>query len=224
MTDNEKLQQLFQAALKDTSEGKASLVRAFPSPTPIVANPPSIEPVPQVFFKPEEAPVAVEASARPATNAGLGEAESAELGALLDEQNLRKSRKRRRELIGTFVVLFALTGGGFGWFVHSPARVQAFREAVKDIRSVGDIKSTVAQYQVALDRISARSSQIDEATQSMGVSSNQDGMADPNMDAEMHAMMGGEGKTTGERNKTLQNAFGKKVEPTKKTAPAASGF
>jgi hypothetical protein len=201
MTDPEKLQQLFQAALKaPPAEGKAAFARAFPTAAPLAAAPVS-EAVPVL-----EPPAAV-------ANAGLDHAAAAELGALLDDQMARQKRKRRRELVVTFVVLLGLTGGGLGWFVQSPTRMQAFRESVADIRSIGDVAAMVAKYQVALDKIAARSKQIDQATEAMGGSANQDGMKDVNMDAEMQAMMGGEGKTTGERNQKLQNAFGKKSKP-----------
>jgi len=117
----------------------------------------------------------------------------------------RQKRKRRRELIGTFVVLLGLNGGGLGGFVQSPSRLLAFREEMADIRSVGDVAAMVAKYQVALDKIATRSNQIDPATEAMG----------------------GEGKTTGQRNQKLQNAFGKQfkapepaVEPTSDQAPA----
>ena len=217
MTDNAKLQQIFQAALKaPPAEGKAALARAFPTPVPVAAVPAAVESVPEI------APEPPAASPAPVVNAGLSDAESKELAALLDEQHQRKSRRRRRELIGTLIVVFGLTGGGFGWFVQSPARIQAFREAIADIRSVGDVQAMVAKYQKALDKIAVRSTQIDQATESMGGSANQDGMKDVNMDAEMHAMMGGEGKTTGERNKMLQNAFGKKFKaPESAVKPAA---
>jgi uncharacterized protein YggU (UPF0235/DUF167 family) len=212
MTDPEKLQQLFQAALKaPPTEGKATLARAFPTPAPLTAAPVS-EAVPA-----PEPPATVAASSTPVANAGLDDAASAELGALLDEQMARQKRRRKRELIGTLIVVFGLTGGGLGWFVQSPTRIQAFREAMADIRSVGDVAAMVAKYQVALDKIATRSNQINQATEAMGGSADQDGMKDVNMDAEMHAMMGGEGKTTGERNKMLQNALGKKFK-----APASA--
>jgi hypothetical protein len=196
MTDPEKLQQLFQAALKaPPTEGKATLARAFPTPAPLAAP----EPVAEIIFT-------------PLPNAGLDHAASAELGALLDDQMARQKRRRKRELIGTLIVVFGLTGGGLGWFVQSPTRIQAFREAVADIRSVGDVAAMVAKYQVALDKIATRSSQIDQATEAMGGSANQDGMKDVNMDAEMQAMMGGEGKTTGQRNEMLQKSFSKKFK------------
>lgn len=217
MTHTEKLQQIFNAALKDSSDFNKPFTRAFPTSLaakPVAASQPTVEPAPS----PEpvvEVPVALAtpaASAAPATSAGLSESESTELGKLLDAQEQRKTRKRRRDALMTLGVLTILTGNAFCWFVNSPQRVVAFKEAIHDIRSVGDVKSMVAKYQVALDKIGARSKQIDQATASMGVSSNQDGVKDPNMNAEMLTTMGGEGKTTGQRNQMVQKAFGAKKE------------
>ncbi len=206
MTDQERLQKLFQAALNESPREEISLKRAFPAPVDAV--------------KAEEAPKSVEAPAEPAPapvpicdfvvpmpNAGLDDATSTELGVLLDEQNARKTRKRRREWLATAAVLLLLGGGGFGWFVHSPERVRAFGEAMHDIRSAGDIAGMVGKYRVALDRIATRSEQIGDATESMGVSSDQSGEKDVYMDAEMKEMMGGEGKTVGQRNGALQASF-----------------
>jgi len=202
MTDQEKLQRLFEAALKDTSELSKPPTRVFPASqaaAPMAVVQPQPEPV---------APPVVETPAAPVVNAGLSAAESAELGRLLTEQQQRKTRKRRREALVTFGILLAVIGGGTGWFVQSPQRIQAFNEAMRDIRSVGDVTAMVGKYQAALDKVAARSNQIDQATESMGVSSNQDDAKDPHMEAEMLAMMGGKGTTTGQRNKLVQQNFG----------------
>ena len=208
MTHTEKLQQIFAAALKDNSEFDKAPTRAFPTPSgaqPMVAS----QPAPAQ----EPAPI-VESPVEPAANAGLSAAASAELGTLLDEQHQRKASKLRRETLATLAVILTLTGGGAGWFVQSPQRLQAMKEAVHDIRSVGDVKSIVAKYQAALDKIGDRSKQIDHATVTMGVSADQDDAVDPNMNAEMLSLMGGEGKTTGQRNQMVNNAFGSKKETT----------
>ena len=227
MTHAEKLQQIFNAALKDCSDLNKPLKRAFPvslqAATAIVS-----QPVPEPVAAPDlviEAPAkAFIAPAVPAASSGLSQSESAELGRLLEEQHQRKTRKRRREMLVTLAVVVALTGGGSGWFVQSPQRVQAMKEAIRDVRSIGDVKSMVAKYQAALDKVAVRSKQIDQATESMGVSSKQDGVKDPNMDAEMLAMMGGKGKTTGQRNQMVQRAFGadKNNVPTKEAEPTAA--
>ncbi len=241
MTDKEKLQKLFQAALLDVSEEKVTLARAYPKSTLDtmaaqaslqVAPPVAAQPVPEpVAMVPAQvvAPAAAADFVQPMENAGLDAAAAEELRILLEEQNLRMKRKRRRETVGALAVFFALTGGGFGWFVQSPDRVQAVRSAITEIRSVGDIGSIIAKYQKALDKIGTRSQDIAAATESMGVSSNQNGMKDVYMDSEMKEMMGGEGKTVGERNKLLQEKFGKvktgglkaAVVPTAPKTPAA---
>ncbi|MES2921516.1 MAG: hypothetical protein V4819_08220 [Verrucomicrobiota bacterium] len=215
MTHAEKLQQIFEAALKDSSDLNQPLKRAFPSsigaakvgvsqavPEPAATPAPVIEAPAKPFVVP--------AAPTPAANAGLSHSASAELGRLLEKQHNRKNRKRRRGTLVTLAVVLALTGGGSGWFVQSPQRVQAMKEAIRDVRSVGDGNSTVAKYQAALDKVAARSGQIEQATEKMGVSSNQDGVKDPNMDAEMLAMMGGQGKTSGQRNQMVEQAFDSK--------------
>lgn len=143
-------------------------------------------------------------------NAGLSHAEAEELGKLLDGQRARLRRKRMRDALVTLGVFFSVSGGGFAWFISSPTRVQAAREAFRDIRSVGDISGMVAQYKLALDKIAVRSKQIDQATMAMGVSADQSNSKDVYMDAEMKQFMGGEGKgkTIGERNRLLQQNFG----------------
>jgi len=211
MTDKEKLQKLFAAALRAPNETPVRKpARAFGNPEPppaAVQPPPPSAPAPGVSAAPVTAPAPAEA-APVAANLGLDAAASAELAALLDEQNKRKARKRRRETLVTLLVLFGLTGGGFAWFVQSPDRVRAFREALNDIHSVGDIQGLVGKYRAALDKVAVHSQQIDRATESMGVTSKQDGVKDRYFDKEMRAMMGTEGKTIGERNRLLQEKFG----------------
>jgi hypothetical protein len=213
MTDKDKLQKLFQAALLDVNEEKANLARALPKATDVA--PASLAEIPcDPLPAPLPAAESAAAPAAPATdfvqpmaNAGLDAVSAEELRILLEEQHQRLKRRRRRELVGTLLVLLTFTGGGFGWFVHSPERVQAFRDAVREVRSVGDIAGMVAKYQKALAVIGTRAQDIDAATESMGVSSNQEGMQDVYLDAEMKEMMGGEGRTVGERNRMLQEKF-----------------
>jgi hypothetical protein len=221
MTDKEKLQKLFDAALRDPSLPAGSPTRAFPvastpqCPAPEVGR--LLTPTPPVEVQavvPEPAVIAavteeISPSATAPTMAGvLDGAASAELGALLDEQVRRKARRHRIESLVAALVLFGLTGGGFAWFVQSPERVQAFTSAIREIRSVGDVKALVAKYQAALDRISARGQQIDQASSAMGSVVTAEDEKDPYLEAEMKGMMGGEGKTIGERSKQMKSAFG----------------
>jgi hypothetical protein len=225
MTDTErlqkeKLQKLFQAALHDASTDKVTLARAYPKTTlDTLAAQAATPSAPLIPAQPEPGAMVPAQSVAPAAtstdfvqpleNAGLDASSAEELRILLEGQHLRLKHKRRRETIGALAVFLVLTCGGFGWFVHSPDRVQAFRDAVKEVRSAGDIAGMVAKYQKALDKIGTRSKDIDAATESMGVSADQTAMKDVYMDAEMKQMMGGEGgKTIGERNKMLREKFG----------------
>ncbi len=210
MTDKEKLDRLFDAALKDTSDFNTPLTRSYPA---LATNPaPQAITRSALMLELPEMPPVIEISVAPPVNAGLDGAASKELGAMLDDQHQRLQRKRRRGMFVSMAACLALTGGIYGWFIQEPGRVQALRETIKDIRSVGDIKGMVANYSKALDKIAVHSKQIDQSTESMGVSSDQANEKDPNLDAEMKIMMGGKGKTTGERNQQLQRAFGNKKQ------------
>lgn len=272
MTDRDKLQQLFDAALHST-EGKTPLARAYPGqrsarPTAEVSgeNPvqssPSM-PAPQAFVTapapsafvplPSAAPLpaapssfvpvpplAVEDSRKTPPPAVLDDAASEELAKVLDEQQARKKSKARRATLVTLLFFLGATGGASAWFVQNPERVQAFKDAMRDIRSVGDVKSLVAKYDKALERIQVRSKQIDQASMAMGIDPTKvDENDDPYMEAEMKSMMGseanGKAKTVGQRNKLLKEKFGhmekdhgtaipKKSDPEVAKANAADGF
>lgn len=223
MTDKQKLQQLFDAALKTpvANEGLAPK-RAFPTPVfdsvpemtavPAPAPVPAVPtvapaPAPAIFDKveaTEEAPPAIPELDREAAE---------ELGALLDERIARKRRRRKLELVVTLVLFFGTTGGGTAWFVQSPVRMQALKEAIRDVRSYGDIKSMVAKYQEYINKIGVRNQQIDQASSVMGVDLAKVDRSDDTMDAEMKQMMGKEGgKTLGDRNKAMHAAFGDRVK------------
>lgn len=238
MTDQEKLQKLFQAALQDSSELSKAPTRAFPTsssvpaPASVVAPMPFTQPVP-VAVTPKPVAVATEPPVVLPSNAGLDEATSHELGSLLDEQRTRISGKRRRDTLIVLGVMLGLAGGGFGWFVQDPQRVQAFKDAMRDIRSVGDVGSMVAKYRESLDRVAARGKQIDQATAAMGVVKTAQDEEDPYFEEEMKGMMGGEGRTLGERNKAMKDNFGhmekkhgvKAAEPEKDVKiPGANSF
>jgi hypothetical protein len=246
MTDKEKLQKLFDAALKDPTlptaqvpkrafpasplEQSAQILQpqAYPSPFPVqvpatavVPSAPAMAPMqvtPPVaqVFETITVPADGEAAAAgtPPTVGVLDDAASTELGALLDEQRFRLRRKRRMEALATAAVLMGSVCGGTIWFVQSPDRVAAFKEAMGDFRSLGDVKSLVAKYQDALDRIGARGKQIDQATAAMGVTKNAADDEDPFFEKEMQDMMGGpdKGKTVGQRNKLLQQNFSEMAE------------
>lgn len=166
MTDKQKLQQLFDAALKSPTDFTAGPPkRAFPTSSVPDAEPVRVAPAPAACTETVEpsSPAVVNGSdtavqPEAPTMAGAFDAAAAtELGTLLDEQLRRKSRKRKLEVLVTVAVLLGLTGGASAWFVQSPERVQACKETLRGIRSVDDVKSMVGKYQDTLNRISARS-------------------------------------------------------------------
>lgn len=212
MTDQEKLQKLFQAALQDSSEMSKVPTRAFPTsasfpaPASVPVAMPFTQPVP--VAAPEPVDIAQEAAVVLPSQAGLDDKTSTELGTLLDEQKTRLARKRRRDTLIALGVILGLSGGGFGWFVQDPQRVQAFKDAIRDVRSIGDVRSMVAKYRESLDRVAARGQQIEQATNAMGVVKTAGDEEDPYFEEETKGMMGGEGKTVGQRNKNMTDNFG----------------
>lgn len=142
----------------------------------------------------------------------LDDAASDELAILLDEQMKRRKRKQRIASITTACALLSIASGSTIWFVQSPDRITALKEALQDIRSVGDVKSIVAKFQASLDKVAVRGKQIEAATAAMGVTANAADEEDPFFEAEMKDMMGGEGRTVGQRNRQLKDAFSKRAE------------
>ena len=206
------MQKLFAAALRAPAVPEATKpTRAVPGPATVASGGhPTPAPLPvQIAIEPTVS-AAMPDPATPPVNAGLDAATSAELAALLDAQNLRKQRKRRRDTMIAALVLLGFTGAGFGWFIHSPQRVKACREAINDIRSVGDIGAFVAKYNKALEKVKVRSTQIDDSTSTMGIDPSKDGSKDPYFEKEMREMAAGEGKTLGERNRLLKERYGSK--------------
>lgn len=207
MTDNETLQKLFEAALREPSPATSgppkhavpvTVSNEMEPPNPTATGP-----------APEPEPEPVEATPEAPT---LDRATADELGTLLDEKVRKTARKRRRNALITAFVLFGSTGGGAAWFLQSPERIEALSSAIQEIRSVGDVKTIVGRFQKALDKIAVRSQQIDQATAALGVTPTAEDEKDPYMEAEMKEMTGGEGKTVGERNRALQTSFGDRAQ------------
>lgn len=178
MADQDKLRKLFDAALKaPTPSVEGPPQRAFPKT--MEAHPPA----PVVMSAPAQAqPASAEEKVAPkeASNCGaLDDAISTELGGLLDEQVSRKRRKRHA--LVAVLVLFGMIGGGFGWFVQSPERVDAVGSAMWETRSSSDVKSFVARYQAALVRSSAGSQKTDQSTAAMDTIVGLEGEVDPNL-------------------------------------------
>ncbi len=218
MANQEKLRQLFDAALKDPSELKKIPTQAFPRQVSLECAAPA-----HVSNSPACASYTLPVQAAPVQahkgNLGLDQATSTEVGLLLDEQRLRLKHKRMRSSVIALASCLALTGGGVGWFVSSPQRIQALKLAVQEVRSAGNLTEMLATYQKSLDRVGKHGGHTDQATLALGGDPQAKGQQDPNMDAEMKEMMGGEGKTTGDRSKALQSGMvGKLAEDARKKA------
>lgn len=209
---NEKLQALFDAALKAPEESAAMR----PKPVGHISEG-SVSPI-SVIQEVEMTPQVVEvrpvvASSRVVQPVEFDKAEAEELGELLDEQMAKQKSKRSRDFVLTMFVLGGALLGGVGWFVSDGQRVHAFMSVLGEIRSVSDIQSIVEKYQDSLDRVAVRSDQITQATSAMGVTASAEDLEDVHMEAEMKEMMGAEGgKTIGERNRVLQKNFGERAE------------
>lgn len=130
MTDKQKLQQLFDAALKtpvanegvapkrafptpvfdSSSESGSGPMPAFqPAPATVIAQPVPVAAAPQpqaIFDNVEETPAA--SAEIPALDKEAAE----ELGKLLDERIVRKRRRRKLELVVTLILFFGSTLGG----------------------------------------------------------------------------------------------------------------
>lgn len=218
MIDQSKLQNIFEAALRDPTPVSqfAPPKQAFPATAPGAP----VQTLPVQSAMPNQAP-AVEspfvttqpkAAEAPSNAPVLDDAASDELAKLLDEQQKRRKRKQRIASLTTAAMLVGSVGGGSLWFIQSPDRVTTLMEAIRDIRSVGDVKSLVAKFQDSLDRVAVRSKQIDAATSAMGVTPSAADEKDPYFDKEMREMMGGEGRTVGQRNRQLIETFSKRAE------------
>jgi hypothetical protein len=204
------MRKLYDAALRAPAQPETVKPEAA-DPTPTTGPAVSLQyrvPGPALAVVVPAAPAGGPMPEAPAINAGLDEASSTELAALLDEQHRRIRRQRRRQSLIALGVLFGFAGGGYAWFIQSPQRVQAFREATHDIRSVGDVASVVSKFNKALEKIKVHAAQVDNATTTMGIDPAKDDGKDPYLESEMKEMMGGEGKTTGERNRLLKERFG----------------
>lgn len=216
MTDQEKLQKLFDAALKDGSEVNRKLTRVGPSTSSPAPRDPVQSAATAVMDAPAHSSTDVETAepsgdfVKPMENAGLDHQTSDELAGLLDAKIARDARKHKRGRIITILFFVSITAGGAGWVAKSPERFNALCDALRDIRSVGDVKSMVAKFQSSLDKVAVRGQQIDQATQAMGVVDTGEDHEDAYFTEEMKGMMGEQGKnqkTVGERAAKLEAAF-----------------
>lgn len=143
---------------------------------------------------------------------GVGEAE-VDLSTLLDLQIERTTKDRRRANKIILGFCGALLGMALGWYAASDGNRLKVAALIQDIRASGRdaqlIKSPLSMagaYDQALEKIGTHSTDIDNASISMGVDPRK--VREDGMEAEMKEMMGGKGQTVGERNRLLQRTAG----------------
>lgn len=172
------------------------------------------------FFAPNPEPepeAPKQAAAEPAgfffsTSGENGEmSESEEFNAIMEAKMAKSRKKNGRSFLFTLLLVGVPVLGGGGWFVSDPARINAVRTTIAEIRSVGDIKAMLETYQKSLDKIAVRGDQLDEATSMLGIDptkvSEDDG---GHFDKEMRSLSGEDGgPTVTDRNEALRKKFGK---------------
>jgi hypothetical protein len=213
MTTQEKINQLAKAALS-----------AAP-PSPSIPKPATFTPAPEKLREPTlevripdaiatEAPVLpLLTGEEPAATEIVQHQSDPVLGKLLDEHEARMKKKlfRQRMCVNLLVVGF-LAGTGV-WYSNSAraqaevkALVPAFRQSVKDFKMLGNLLGT---FDKQLKKIGTHSTDIDEASKTMGIDPTKIAATDDiHMDKETAEFTRGEGKSTHQRDTLLQEKFG----------------
>lgn len=133
-----------------------------------------------------------------------------DLSSLLDLQlhrEVSESKRTNRVFLGGIAILMA---SGLVWYVASETNrrkvdglIQNVKESRKDVDQVSNPASMLGTYDEVLAKLGTRSTDIDTATRSMGVEPST--VKEDGMDKEMKDMMGGQGRTVGERDRSLKN-------------------
>lgn len=157
------------------------------------------------------------------------ETEEVDLSTLLDlqdERHLAESRQSTRLILRFFG--FLLIVAGFWYAVSAGNRrkvdglIQDVKDSRRDLQQISSPEGMTASYDQVLEKLGTRATDIDTASQSLGV--DPAGVPEDGMDAEMKTMMGGEGRTAGERQRVVEgvaHAVGMKA-PTTHAAAAVS--
>lgn len=132
-----------------------------------------------------------------------------DLSSLLDLQLQRQateSKHTSRVILFGFALLMA---SGLVWYVASETNrlkvdglIQNVKESRKDLDQISNPPAILGAYDEAMEKLGTRSTDIDTATRSMGVDPKT--VKEDGMDQEMKGMMGGHGRTVGERDRTLK--------------------
>ena len=225
-TNKEALQKIFEAALKEPEPQYTPTARlnsrvptesypkarSYGEPAPAARR--VIEPVSNDTITPDAPkkktePVETAKTVNiPTIAAGSHDAASAELAGILDKKMAKDNSKRKAQFLMILIVLAGGIGGGIAWFIQSPDRVTELKSAVTEVQSATDVESITGEYDKSLEKVAVRGNQLDEATSALGASTELKAGEDGYMDKEMKGMMGGEGKTAGERAHGMEKSFG----------------
>lgn len=214
-TDKEKLQKLFEAALREPEPPPFNKSESSPQSAPPAVVQPTVSTSQESDREASGELLKTESMAAEASS--MSDAASEELAALLDEQHLRKSRRRRLETLVTLCVLLGSMAGGWVWFNSDPHRKQALREVMNDIHTLSDARLIATKYNDALDRIAARSRQIDQASVALGVDPTKPVVGGA-LDAQTKELSGGE-TTPIERAEMLKRNLSTFTESTVGSTP-----
>ncbi len=136
-----------------------------------------------------------------------------ELRAMIDEREAKKQTTQKRQSLAVTLSLLAMLAAAGGWFAVSPSAqakvakvVPLFKESLRDVKALANTKEN---FDKQLEQVGSRNNQIDDATRALGVDpTTVPDEAGAELDTALQDMMGGEGRTTSERNKEVQEKLG----------------
>lgn len=225
-TNKEALQKIFEAALKEpepqyspttrlnskTPTENFPKARSYGEPVPAARR--VIEPVSKETITPDASkkistPLETTKTVNiPTIAASSHDTSSTELAGILDKKTAKDNSKRKAQFLTIIIVLAGGIGGGIAWLVQSPDRITELKSAAAEIQAATDVESITGEYDKSLKKVAVRGNQLDEATSALGASTELKEGEDGYMEKEMKDMMGGEGKTAGERARGMEKSFG----------------
>lgn len=136
-----------------------------------------------------------------------------DISQLIDEQIARLAKKRRHANWVTLSFFGLMVGSASAWYSSSKDNSRIVADLITDIKASGkdfdlirSVTCMASQYDKALEIISNRSKDINKATISLGIDPKS--VKEDGMESEMKDMMGGKGKTIGERDRMLKQELG----------------
>ncbi|MEO7098270.1 MAG: hypothetical protein ABI162_02830 [Luteolibacter sp.] len=211
MTTQEKINRLANAALHAAPPSAAFPKSAIFTPLPENLRIPTVA-VEVANANVTDAPVFQAVVEAPAAKVPDHQTDP-ELGALIEERDARMKKKHSRQLLYANLTILGILASGGLWYACSTKAQTAVKSLIPAIRQSGNdfkmLGSILGQFDQSLQKVATRSSQIDEASRSIGADPNAAGAKDdPQMEGEMNQLTGGEGGTTAARDRALKEKFG----------------